>query len=1418
MKKRFRKISRIAFVFPVFLLFAFQAFAQLTVGIVDAGPYTPGSTIAAPFTIGGASCIAQTNTFQLYLSDASGNFAAERLIGTYTGFYSTYVNGIIPAGTIAGTGYKVRVKSTNPANVSTESAAFEIKNGAAVSAKISSTQLSPTNPEAFGTCITKADNDLALVNQSSSGSTVTTSIKDELSGAITSVNFPTPNQIFRAQLTHYTIFAKATMPDGTVGTKAYLIINNQVTTAFSTTSNNVVCLPVGFLEFSVDLSAQSGILKNFPGDRYLINWGDGTSTSYTFCEIQAAGGKVRHDYVTSSCGRSSVTSSGTIYNAFDVTIRVANDFCGNMGTPVSSYAKVVVKPVNSFTFTNPACTNTNVTFVNTSLLGENPNTNTPGCTPNNVTYNWFVDGVLVEANKPRSFNLVYKFLTHGKKIIRLTSSSSGACDADAVEQEICIQDPPQPIFTLPQTTICAPSSLKPVDASILDNTCSAANTYTWIVTPAVGFLNGTNASSKEPEFNFTKAGTYTISLSISTPSCGAVVSAPQTVTVSGANAGPDQTICSGNEVTLNGNTTFPGVWTIVSGQTVNIDVPSQYNTKVGGLVAGEVYTFRWTTTGGACSGSYDEVSVNYPAAITNTITVASSTVCSGQTIVITGDTPTGGNGTYTYQWQSSLNGLTWTNLTGKTAKDLSVVVVTDPTYFRRQVTSNLCISTSNEEKINVLPPITNNSITANQAICLGSPVLPLTGSLPTGADGTFIYQWQSSNDGINWTNIPGETNQGYIPPVPTATISYRRLVSSGACLGGSQNISNVVVITVNQPAKAEINFVTDASCAPFQITAANVKAGLYPDRNSTFTWFANGIQIGTGATFPGYTISNDNESVIIKLVVTNAAGCGDDETTHTFLTKEGVKVAYTQNLTNGCGPLSVIFTNTSSSLTAAAFKWDFGNGTTSNLATPPTVIYQPDPGGKDVTYTVTLSATTSCGTSTQTSTVLVKAAPISIFSPDKTVGCSPFTTVFSNTSPGTNNTYTYDFGDGTTLTTTDKNNVTHTYTTLVVKDYIVKMTAKNDCGSSESQYTIRVSPNEIVPELVVNSNELKGCPPLKVNFYNNTKGANTFFYDFGDGSTALTSTAPEMIAHTFTKPGTYLVTLYASNDCSSISTTETIVVLDQPTVAFTADRTIGCNGTVVKFKNNSKNGVSYLWDFGDGTTSTEFEPQHTFTGAGINYTVSLTATNLLGCTNTSILTDYIQIVFPPQSAFTVSPGNELSIPNFTFNFKDESINGAGSWEWNFGDGASSTLQNPKHTYNDVGVYTVTLKIINKEGCAAISTQIVRIIGVPGYLNLPNSFMPPSAKSELRTFKAKGTGIESWNMSVFNKWGQLLWETTKLDDGAPLEGWDGTYNGQEQPQGVYFWKIEVKFINGSDWKGMTYDSSPPKKTGTIYLIR
>ncbi|MFI5451117.1 PKD domain-containing protein [Pedobacter sp. UC225_61] len=1852
---------------------------------------------------------------------------------------------------------------------------------------MSSTLLNATNTEVFGTCTSKPNNNFFLADESTTGSTIAATITDEINGGTTNLSFSSGIASYSAQLAHYTIFTKARMPDGTVGTKAYFIINNSAVTAFSTSGNNVVCLPLGYLEFTVVTSGAGGIQNNFPGDIYKINWGDGSPEStYTFCEIISNAGKVRHAYTRSSCGSNSTGSSGTIYNVFDVVIKVNNSFCGDIGTPVSSTAKVVVKPVNSFTPPiNGGCTNIDVVFPNTSVAGENPNTNTPGCTQNNVTYNWFVDGVPVKVNQPASYNLVWKFTTNGNHVVRLESSSSGVCDAEPFERTICIQNAPVPSFTIP-SPVCLTSSVTPNNTSVVDISCNNNVTYNWSVSPATGVnpATVTTTSATPPTFNFTQPGNYTINLVINTPNCGpsATFSRPITVnslrtvtlstdvtlcntgtfdfsttsgptkttytgnetilddvyswtvtsasggthtfvtpatskypritfnnydvytitstvtntcgtttdtqvitfvqspipsvtassnpicqdavanltgSISGTyssftwinslgtsagfsnptnlvttytpttternagfanvrlrvitgltgtcstvdelfriniypintgtnatqtictggtatytpissvagstftwtaanadgnatsfsasgngpisddiintnptanavvvytitptangctgtpftftvtitpkptvtptatstticsgqstginltsnlvgtqytwtsvatggitgssnnatptttatinqvltnqgtsigtvtytitpisangcggtpvpititvepqptlpNAGPDESICStadyilkGNQpavgtgkwtevsgiggitfddetvynttvhglqpgnaytfswtitgavscspktdnviitvnpssiggttaasiptvcagnnsgtITLsghignvirwesstNGGTTWvpianttttltytnlttntqyravvqsgvctpansnvstitvnqgtvtatvgpnqtlcderttiltgndpspnTGLWTLISGQTGVTFTANQFNTPVSGLVGGQTYTFRWTISGQApCPPTDATLTItNLSALQNNIISTPATTVCTGQTITIIGSAPTGGNNSYNYAWQSSSDGTTWNPINGQTNRDLTLTASTSLSY-RRIVNSGTCSSISLPLPITVLPPIATNTIATDQTICITTTPNQLIGSQPTGGDGTnYTYQWEQSIDnGATWSIVPSANARNYAPPAITQTTLYRRLVSSGACTGSLQSISNVVKITVNLNAKAEFTYTNDIGCVSFQLDGNNIKAVQYPTRNAIYTWFANGTQIGTGVNFPGYTITTDNTDVTIKLVVTSSVGCLSDEMSHTFSTRQTITASYTQTATEGCGPLDVTFTNTSTSLTGVTFLWDFGNGTTSNQASPPPITFLADPTGKDITYTVTLTATTPCGSSSSTSTVFVKANPISVFSPDKTVGCSPLDVNFSNTSPGGTNTYTFDFGDGSPLfTTNNKNAVQHRYTTgRNITTYTVKMTAQNDCGTNESQYTIQVSPNTITPELVVNSNELRGCAPLTVHFFNNTSGANSFTYTFGDGATATTLSAPETVTHIFTQPGTYTVRLDATNGCSNASTTETITVLPQPQAAFHGDILVGCSGLNVKFTNSSTDGVSYLWEFGDGATSRDVAPSHVYTGPAASYTVRLTTYNNLGCPNTATLTDYIRIVGPPNADFSISPAPIISIPTYTFKFTDESTNSPKTYRWTFGDGDASLQRDPTHTYADTGKYLVTMRTYNEYGCVDSVQKQVQIIGVPGFMYVPNSFIPGGTSTQLQKFMAIGSGIKSWHMSVFNKWGQVLWETTQLNDGKPVEGWDGTHKGTPQPQGIYFWKIDIEFINGTEWKGMTYDSSPPKRTGSIYLIR
>ncbi|RRN76329.1 PKD domain-containing protein, partial [Pseudoxanthomonas sp. SGD-10] len=347
---------------------------------------------------------------------------------------------------------------------------------------------------------------------------------------------------------------------------------------------------------------------------------------------------------------------------------------------------------------------------------------------------------------------------------------------------------------------------------------------------------------------------------------------------------------------------------------------------------------------------------------------------------------------------------------------------------------------------------------------------------------------------------------------------------------------------------------SNVGCAPFVLNSNNIQAISHPDRNAVYKWYANGQEIGTGIQFPGYTITQSEDTVTISLVVTSSLGCKEAEFSQDFITQSNLSASFVQDITEGCGPLDVVFTNTSSFISGASFLWDFGNGETSTSPNPGSVRFLPDPTGRDKVYTVTLTASSACSASEVfTATVLVKAAPLAVFSPDRTISCSPMQVTFSNTSLETSNTtYTFDFGDGSEpVIRTDRSSVTHTFLAIEeAQTFTITMTARNECGEHSSSHTVTVTPGTVQAELVVNSTDQRGCVPFTVPFYNNSSGASTYVYDFGDGTTLTTNSAPERVLHTYTNAGEYLVTLTASNGCSVVSTTETVTVLPQPEASF----------------------------------------------------------------------------------------------------------------------------------------------------------------------------------------------------------------------------------------------------------------------------
>ena len=207
-----------------------------------------------------------------------------------------------------------------------------------------------------------------------------------------------------------------------------------------------------------------------------------------------------------------------------------------------------------------------------------------------------------------------------------------------------------------------------------------------------------------------------------------------------------------------------------------------------------------------------------------------------------------------------------------------------------------------------------------------------------------------------------------------------------------------------------------------------------------------------------------------------------------------------------------------------------------------------------------------------------------------------------------------------------------------------------------------------------------------VQFTNSSTGEVTSWsWDFGDGNTS-TQQNP---FHTYNENGNYTASLTVSNKAGSDTATLAIIVRGPPVASFTTDETKVAVGDTIQFSNSSRGEVTSLsWDFGDGNTSTQENPSHAYAEKG-SYTASLTVSNKAG-SDTSTLA--ITVLEPPQANFSAS---EIKVKLGTsIQFTDESGGDVDSWSWDFGDGSTSTEQNPSHTYKDTGTYSVSLTVGN----------------------------------------------------------------------------------------------------------------------------
>jgi PKD repeat protein len=566
-----------------------------------------------------------------------------------------------------------------------------------------------------------------------------------------------------------------------------------------------------------------------------------------------------------------------------------------------------------------------------------------------------------------------------------------------------------------------------------------------------------------------------------------------------------------------------------------------------------------------------------------------------------------------------------------------------------------------------------------------------------------------------------------------------------------------------------------------------------------------------------------------------------------------IKADFSANPRSGEAPLTVQFTDLSTG-NPTMWNWDFGDGTIipasedeevaceGGRCPPPNTLQNPRhtylvPG----TYAVTLTASNQYSSDTVTKTQFVTVTPRAIkadFSADPRSGDAPLTVRFTDLSTGNPTMWAWDFGDGATDMVA---NPTHVYTTPGT--YSVTLTASNQYTSDTVCKTQWVTVRDVSINADFVGNPTSGYAPLTVQFTDLSTGNPTkWLWDFGDGGIIPASTEENITCeggacpppntlqnprHTYRLPGTYTVTLTASNQYGTSDTEVKQAYITVTANAIVADfdgtPRSGCAPLTVQFTDKSSDSPTmWNWDFGDGgiiPASTEENvtceggacpppntlqnPRHTYTVPG-TYTVTLTASNQYGATGTVTKQAFITVESCPAIKADFDGVPRSGEAPLSVSFTDRSSGNPTMWAWDFGDGATDMIANPVHTYTREGKYTVTLTASSKYGSDTISKSefitvntpyddLIPVSGGWNFISVPKKLAPGFDTASI--FKV----IDSGGHSMFQyDTGKHLWHT--LDPSSPIKPLEG------------FWI----YSKGTSSVPIRYDTNPVQTPPTAYL--
>ena len=772
-----------------------------------------------------------------------------------------------------------------------------------------------------------------------------------------------------------------------------------------------------------------------------------------------------------------------------------------------------------------------------------------------------------------------------------------------------------------------------------------------------------------------------------------------------------------------------------------------------------------------------------------------------------------------YQWQVNkgagfVNITDDLNVTGSGTDTLTIASA--PATFNNNIFRVMMIGTCGAPvysnfavlRLQIPPTVTLNPV--SREICEGGGPVAFTAS---GTGQIDSLRWQV-NSGSGWSYIydnsyyGGTTSQQLtVTGIPPSFNGNRyRLALKAKC---TIVYSNEATLTVNG------NPVVDFSLADTLNACGGIPIVLEGNPSGGSGIYSNHLWTGDVGPLDNYFISSPVFNPIaagtyaVNYRVRDSKGCyGNDDL---VVIVDSPSADFIKSIQSGCTPLNVSFVKDTAGL--AKFWWDFKDGSPFDSINPNPVHTFVNTNRAFIKYfDVTLTVRSPGGCTDQyTSAVMLYPEIDATFTVSTDTICSGSSIEFLS-APGANK-YFWDYGDGDSgysMTESSSHLYLNFSTVPVTRTVTLRTTSFYNCEDVKTM-NIVVMPVPVPQFTAVPVVQIYDPAGNAVTFTNQTNTGNwTYLWKFGDGISSVDRDP----VHTYLNIGEYTVTLIVTNASCADSIRRTVSVRPIPPVAAFDSIPPGCSPMIIDLNNTSLHteapGTTYYWNFGDGSTSTAKNPNYTYYEGG-TYRIELTVTGPGGTSATSRL---VTIYPSPQANFNVTPKvvfvNDEPVRMFNL------TQGVNSYLWEFGDGDTSTIEEPFHKYIEEGDYDITLHATSNNGCTNtfILSPAVKVEPA-GELRFSSVFTPnkdgPIERTDLPTggieldqffFPPVREKVLNYKLQVFNRWGTLIFESRDIN-----KPWNGYYKGELCQQGVYVWYVEGKYATGK----------PFRKIGDITLL-